>query len=177
MRSNVSVSARLSLLALVGLFFAGASLQASHADGRADWVGYAWQKIEINECDVTGKLVACPIYHQKWDWKRNQWVDINVTLDLAAGRALLTQRLTNNDPYDHDYVCVTAVIVDADGGNLVAYHQNWGISSGDVLQESFAYLSPALATAATIHIGSKQCREGASQDDDVYRRVLANIGR
>ena len=176
MRSNTALIARLSLLALVGPLFSGITLQASHADGRADWAGYAWQKIEINECDVTGELVACPIYHQKWDWKRNQWVDISVTLDLAAGRASLVQRLTNNDPYDHDYVCVTAVIVDATGGNLVSHHQNWGISSGEVLQESFAYSSPALGTAATIHIGSKQCREGAGQDDDVYRRVLANIG-
>jgi hypothetical protein len=171
------MTARPRLFAIVGLLFAGTTLQASLADGRSDWAGYAWKKIEITQCDISAAGVTCPLYHQKWDWKRKQWVDVSVTLDPAAGRATLTQRLTNNDPDDRDHVCVTALVVDANGRNLVAHHQNWEISSGQVLEKALTYPSPALATAATIHIGSKQCRKGAGQDDNVYRRVLAKIGR
>lgn len=169
------MTSRLRLFALTGFLFFTA-VQASLADGRADWPGYAWQMVEIAKCAVEDDVVACPPYHQKWDWKRNQWVDIALTLDLATGKASLAQRLTNNDPYDHDYVCITALLVDEEGKNLVAHHQNWPISAGEVVEASFTYPFTALARAATIHIGSKQCRNGAGQDDAIYRRVLAAIG-
>ncbi len=177
MRYDTPMTSRLRLFALSGLLFFTTAVQASLADGRADWPGYAWQKIEIMKCAAEDAVVTCPPYHQKWDWKRNQWVDIAVALDLAAGKARLTQRLTNNDPYDGDYVCVTALLVDAAGKNLVAHHQNWPISAGEVVEESFTYPSAALARAATIHIGSKQCRDGAGQDDAIYDRVLEAMGR
>lgn len=151
--------------------------QASLADGRTDWSGYAWQKIEISTCATLDAVLACPLYHQKWDWKRNQWVDLAVSLDLRSGEATLSQRLTNNDPSDRDYVCVTALVVDAGGKDLIAHHQNWQISTGEILAKAFTYASPKLADARTIHIGSKQCREGGRQDDQTYSRVLAGITR
>lgn len=149
--------------------------QGSFADGRGDWAGYAWQKIEIGSCATLDQTRACPLYHQKWDWKRNQWVDVAVSLDLRSGKVSLTERLTNNDPKDQDYVCVTALIVDGAGKDLVAHHQNWQISAGQVLEKAFTYSSAALASARTIHIGAKQCRDGAGQDDSTYARVLAGI--
>jgi hypothetical protein len=177
MRYDAGMTNRFCLYAATGFLFFGATLQATLADGRADWQGYAWQKIEISKCAVMDAVIACPLYHQKWDWKRNQWVDITLALDLASGQATLAQRLTNKDPSDQDYVCVTALVVDAAGNNLVAHHQNWQISHGEVLEKAFAYASNSLSGAATIHIGSKQCREGARQDDALYRRVQAAIGR
>ena len=165
----------MATLAATMLSFGAA--QGSFADGRGDWSGYAWQKIEISKCAVMDKVLACPMFHQKWDWKRNQWVDIAVSLDLGSGQVSLSQRLTNNDPKDQDYVCVTAVVVDASGKDLVAHHQNWQISAGEVLDKSFAYRSRALASAKTIHIGSKQCRDGGAEDDATYADVLAGIGR
>lgn len=146
------------------------------AAGRADWTGYAWQKIEIADCIGTdpGNL-ACPPYRQKWDWKRNQWVNIVVTLDIARNTLRLTQRLINNDRSDRDYVCVTAILTDEAGRTLIAHHQNWQIGPGDILKQNFAYRSSALATARTIHIGSKQCRDGATQDDDIYADVLDGL--
>lgn len=87
----------------------------------------------------------------------------------------MSQRLTDNDSYDQDYVCVTALIVDTSGADLIAHHQNWQIAAGEVLEKQFAYRSTALATAKAIHIGSKQCRDGARQDDDTYERILAGI--
>lgn len=150
--------------------------QGSFADGRGDWTGYAWQKIELSKCSALDHVLACPLYHQKWDWKRNQWVDLAISLDLASGQVSLSQRLTNKDPSDQDYVCVTALLVDAAGKDLVAHHQNWQISAGEVLTKAFTYRSGALDTAKTIHIGSKQCRQGGSQDDATYANVLAAIG-
>ncbi|MDB5472756.1 MAG: hypothetical protein JWP99_59 [Devosia sp.] len=147
----------------------------SYADGRAEWSDYAWQKIEISSCIGSPATLACPLYHQKWDWKRNQWVDITVRLDPSAGRVWLTQRLTNSDNNDQDFVCVTALIVDAEGRDLIAHHQNWHISSAETIEKSFTYESVALDSAQTIHIGSKQCRAGGSQDDATYARVLADI--
>src|SRR4051812_38163022 len=102
------------------------------ADGRTDWKDYAWQEIKLASCANDGTTVACPLYHQKWDWKRNQWIDITITLDLAQGVMNLTQRLTDNDRADDDHVCVTALGVDAAGNNVTAHHQNWHMRPGEV---------------------------------------------
>ncbi|WP_332689657.1 hypothetical protein [Devosia sp.] len=163
----------LATLAATFLFFA--SPNGAFADGRADWPGYAWQQIRIAECLASGLTLQCPAYHQKWDWKRNQWVDIAITLDLSRGQLHLTQQLTDNDPHDDDYVCVTALAVDADGKDLVAHHQNWHIGPGQVIERSFIYRSDLRQKVAVIHIGSKQCRQGAGQDDALYAQVLARI--
>ncbi len=179
MRYDNSMTNRLrvsSLAILIATFFSLGTPQLSFADGRGDWSGYAWQKIEISACAGLDTTIACPVYHQKWDWKRNQWVDITLSLDIATDEVSLSQRLTNNDRSDRDHVCVTVLVVDGTGKDLIAHHQNWQIGSGDVVQESFAYTSPALARAKTIHIGSKQCRNGGSEDDATYAKVLAKIG-
>lgn len=147
---------------------------SAEAGGRGDWENYAWQKFNVASCvaDPAGTLI-CPPYHQKWDWKRNQWVDIAIT--IRGNRLHLTQQLTDNDPMDQDYVCVTALVLDATGRDLIAHHQNWQISAGQTLTDDFTYSSPRLDQAQTIHIGSKQCRDGAEQDDDTYAAVLAGL--
>ena len=145
------------------------------ADGRGDWSGYAWQQIKVADCLVAMAVLHCPPFHQKWDWKRNQWVDISIELDVARGELHLSQRLTDNDPHDDDYVCVTALAVDAAGADVIAHHQNWHMNPGAVEEQSFRYASSALEKIATIHIGSKQCRQGAGQDDALYAQVLARI--
>jgi hypothetical protein len=164
-----------SLATLAATFLSFASPGGAFADGRADWSDYAWQQIRIAECVADGATLQCPAYHQKWDWKRNQWVDIAITLDTARGEMRLTQRLTDNDPHDYDYVCVTALAVDADGNNVMAHHQNWQIAPGQVIEQTFIHRSDLRRKVDTIHIGSKQCRDGASQDDALYARVLAGI--
>lgn len=159
-------------LALTALF---ALATPAQADGRTDWPGYAWQQIKISQCAADGHILACPLYRQKWDWKRNQWVDLAITLDIAAGTLELSQRLTDNDSHDDDDVCVTLIALDAAGNNLVAHHQNWHLRHGQVVQKSFTYRSARLAEIASIHIGSKQCRKGPHQDDAIYAAVLAGI--
>lgn len=149
--------------------------QAALADGRADWEGYAWQQISIEQCRPSDGRLACPTYHQKWDWKRNQWVTIDIALDTAAGKLELSQLLEDKSVFDNDYVCVTAVVVDAAGHNLLAHHQNWYMRHGEARAEEFTYRSSRLADAALIHIGSKQCRDGAAQDDALYAGVIAGI--
>lgn len=145
------------------------------ADGRSDWKDYAWQQIKLSQCASEGSPIVCPLYHQKWDWKRDQWVDIAISFDLTRGQLQLTQRLTNNAPKDDDYVCVTAIAVDSAGRNIIAHHQNWHSNPGQVSEKSFTYASPSLVQIAAIHIGSKQCRKGAGQDDALYESVLAGI--
>ena len=164
-----------SISILVACILLLAAPQGAFADGRRDWQGYAWQSIDVMDCGPVGTQLACPPYHQKWDWKRNQWVDITVTIDLASGQLQLSQQLADRDSYDDDYVCVTALVVDAVGAHIVAHHQNWRIEHGEVVRKDFSYASGRLADATRIHIGSKQCREGAGQDDDVYAAVLAGI--
>lgn len=163
------------LASLAATLLSFGSSQGAFADGRGDWNGYAWQQIKVADCHVAASVLTCPPYHQKWDWKRDQWVDISVELDLARGELRLTQRLTDADPRDDDYVCVTALAVDAGGEDVVAHHQNWHMNPGGEETKSFLYVSTALDQVTTIHIGSKQCRQGADQDDALYAQVLAGI--
>ncbi len=164
-----------SLATLTATFLSFGSPQGAFADGRGDWSGYAWQQIKVANCVAAEAVLHCPPYHEKWDWKRNQWVDIVIELDLAQGELHLTQRLTDTDPRDDDYVCVTALAVDADGDNVIAHHQNWHMEPGAAAEQSFTYPASALDKVTTIHIGSKQCRQGAGQDDALYAQVLAGI--
>lgn len=145
------------------------------AEGRADWQDYAWQQFDIASCDRRGAELTCPPYHQRWDWKRNQWVDMTIAIDLATGRLRLTQQLTNHDRYDDDNVCVTMLVIDADGHTVMAHHQNWHSLPGTLVQRDFALRSSRLAATDTVHIGSKQCRQGPHQDDAVYAAVRAAI--
>lgn len=146
------------------------------ADGRADWHAYAWQEIKVADCAPSSDgTLACPLFREKWDWKRDQWVDIAITLDPATGAIALQQRLSNGDPRDDDYVCVTALALDDAGNTLVAHHQNWHIHPGRVVERSYAYTTPQLQHIVSIQVGSKQCREGAHQDDAIYAGVLAGI--
>ncbi len=146
-----------------------------HADGRSDWDGYAWQKIAASDCIKADDGRACPLYHERWDWKRNQWVSILVVLGKDAVR--LTQRLEDNDWYDDDDVCVTAVVVDAEGRNLAVHHTNWYMTNGQTREEVFEYPAARLDSAATIHIGSKQCRKGPHEDDEVFAEVTQRLAR
>lgn len=163
------------LATLAATLLSFGSSHGAFADGRGDWDGYAWQQIRVDDCVAAAEVLHCPPYHQKWDWKRDQWVDMSIELDLGKGELHLTQRLTDIDPRDDDYVCVTALAVDADGHNIVAHHQNWHMSPGAQQEDAFLYASAALDEVTTIHIGSKQCRQGPGQDDALYAQVLAGI--
>jgi hypothetical protein len=147
-----------SLATLAATFLSFATPGGAFADGRDDWSGYAWQPIELSQCLGSATTLTCPLYHEKWDWKRDQWVDIAITIDFAGGQLQLTQRLTDNDPHDRDYVCVTALAVDAGGTTLMAHHQNWHIGPGEVIEKSFTYPLANPRDIARLHIGSKQCR-------------------
>jgi hypothetical protein len=163
------------LATLAATLLSFGSSHGAFADGRGDWDGYAWQQIRIADCAAAADVLQCPAYHEKWDWKRDQWVDMSIELDLAKGELRLTQRLTDIDVRDDDYVCVTALAVDAAGDNIIAHHQNWHMSPGAEETRSFRYSSTALDEVTTIYIGSKQCRQGAGQDDALYAQVLAGI--
>ena len=69
-----------TLATLTATFLSFGAAHGAFADGRGDWDGYAWQKIDIADCTPSGALLECPLYHQKWDWKRDQWVDMRGTV-------------------------------------------------------------------------------------------------
>lgn len=165
-----------SIATIAATFLAFSSPQGAFPDGRGDWDGYAWQEIAIVDCQTSGAMLTCPTYREKWDWKRDQWVEINLTFDLAANSLRLSQTLTDNDAHDDDYVCVTALVTDAAGRDIAAHHQNWYMANGVTIERDFTYVSSRFAEAANIYIGSKQCRYGGQQDDGVYAQVLAGIG-
>ncbi len=68
------------------------------------------------------------------------------------------------------------MVVDADGRNLAVHHTNWYMTDGQVREEVFTYPAAGLDRAWTIHIGSKQCREGPHQDDAVFAEVKSRLG-
>lgn len=162
------------VLLLAGLVCLIAALPAQ-AQGRDDWPGYSWQQFGIASCVPSGAALHCPTYHQKWDWKRDQWVDIAISIEIKAGRLSLSQQLTNRDSHDDDDVCVTMLVLDADNRTILAHHQNWHSRHGTEMADDFVLHAGNLAAAATLHIGSKQCREGSHQDDARYAAVRAGI--
>lgn len=165
-----------TIATIAATFLAFGSPQGAFDDGRGNWDGYAWQTIAIKDCTAVETTLTCPTYRQKWDWKRDQWVTLELTFDLSSNTLHLSQKLTDDDSYDDDFVCVTALVVDASGHDIVAHHQNWEALHGTSIKDDFSYTSPRLAEAVNIYVGSKQCRDGAGQDDKVYAQVLAGIG-
>ena len=146
------------------------------ADGRSDWRGYDWRSTEFGSCTDIDPAAGCHAHHAKWDWKRNQWVDVFYR-GLDQSSLSVGLRLTNNDRKDDDYVCVTVLFLDANGRNLAAYHANIHIDpSSTESDETTMRLRPELiARIAKVDVGSKQCREGAGQDADVFARVRAAL--
>ncbi len=140
------------------------------ANGRADWSGYDWRGQAFGTCiDQAGQ--ACLVHHAKWDWKRNQWVDI--WYDASGNGLEIEVRFTNNDRKDDDHVCVTVLFLDADGGNVAAHHVNEWVKPRTIEQRSvnLPMSSAIVQRIARVEIGTKQCREGAHQDDAVYAAV------
>jgi hypothetical protein len=166
----------LSALSLIASFVLSGAVAS---DGRADWQGYAWQSRPYAQCPALDEAGLCHPYHEKWDWKRDQWVDLLYRADPASGALQVRLRLTNNDIHDEDYVCVTALFLDAEGADVFAFHQNWHIGTGQVLDRSFSFSAAAstLKKAATIAIGSKQCRDGGHQDEAVFAGVKRLTGQ
>ncbi|WP_152658668.1 hypothetical protein [Devosia chinhatensis] len=146
------------------------------ADGRTDWNGYDWRGQPYGKClEVDGQ--ACLTHHGKWDWKRNQWVDVTYAPDIRG--IDLALRLTNNDRKDDDWVCVTVLFLDAAGANLAAYHANLHIDPLSVVDDGARLSLPEAVQQrlARVDVGTKQCRKGRGQDDGVYAAVKARLPR
>lgn len=145
------------------------------ADSRSDWQGYDWHRVKVGQC-IEGTLDSeCKAFRALWDWKRNQWVEIY--LGLQGTKLTVRQELINNDPHDDDFVCTTILFQDALGENVAVYHANLysvPMTSGEY-EAALDAPSDLTATAKFIYYGSKQCRKGAGQDDEVYARVRKRL--
>ena len=151
-----------------------AGLSPSFADGRAAWSGYYWRSTPYDAC-IAQEPSGCLTHRAKWDWKRDQWVELWYA--PAPQGMTLSLRLTNNDRHDDDYVCVTALFVDAEGSSLAAYHVNLHIDPRTVEEDVRTIDLPValLPRVARVDVGTKQCRQGAGQDDAIYKSVLSAL--
>ncbi len=56
-------------------------------------------------------------------------------------------------------------------------HQNWHSDPGEVREERFSYAFTLAVEPASLFIGSRQCRKGPQEDDDVYAEALSAVVR
>ncbi len=145
------------------------------AGGKSDWEWYGWSTVKVSKCVASAGGVDCPGVRQKWDWKRDQWVEVAVSVNARA--VSVFQRVTNKDRSDRDDVCVTVLFLDAAGETVLAHHQNWSSDPSSVTERQFSYPAAAWPQVASIAVGSKQCRQGPHQDDAIYAAVLAGLPR
>lgn len=157
-----------SLAAALILFVAG----PAQADSRTDWKGYDWRPVKLTECSDFGATTPCHFYHGKWDWKRNQWVDL--VMSVSGTTLQIEQILTNYDRADDDYVCTVVLLQDSNGDNVVPFHFNEHSDhqSASTSTRRFSVTTSILAAVSQISVGTKQCREGASQDEANFARVV-----
>ena len=157
-----------SLAALLPLLVAA----PAHADSRADWKGYDWRAVKLSECPNFGAASPCHFFHGKWDWKRNQWVDL--VMSVSGTTLQIEQILTNYDRADDDYVCTVVLLQDSEGDNVVPFHFNEHSDhqTASTSTRRFSVTPSILAAVAEISVGTKQCREGASQDKANFARVV-----
>lgn len=146
-------------------------------DDRLQWQDYAWSAPAFNQCLDQTAEGSCHAVHARWDWKRNQWVDFWYRIDRTHHTIELRLDLSNNDPHDDDFVCVTALFIGADGKDLFAFHQNWHALAGEERSQTFDYaIDPAVwQRAQRVVVGSKQCRDGPHEDDEVFAAVKARL--
>jgi hypothetical protein len=168
----MDVKFRYASLALLLAACAALPIVATLA-GHGDWQGYDWNRHPVSACETTPSGLDCPTFTQKWDWKRDQWVD--VTLRSKPEGLTLTQRLTNNDRRDEDFVCVTVQGITPDEQTLFAHHQNWHMDAGQTREQSFTLPAIDVTNLAYIELGTKQCRGGAHEDDAIYAKILHTI--
>lgn len=145
------------------------------ADSRSDWTGYDWQIVKRSECQDLGASSPCHFFHGKWDWKRNQWVDL--VLANGSGALQVETILTNYDRADDDYVCVVVLFQDQTKANVVAFHFNEHSDhqTASTAVKSLPLSAGRAADIIQLAVGTKQCREGADQDKDTYARVLKSL--
>ncbi len=162
----------LAALAIMATLFGSA---VTHAGGKSDWDGYGWKGLDITKCVAQGQTLDCPTMVQKWDWKRDQWV--NVTVSVSGQAVSLTQRLINNDRRDRDDVCVTVLFLDQAGETIFVHHQNWDSHAASTMERQFSYKVSNWPKVTSIQLGSKQCRQGPHQDDAIFEQVSSGLSR
>ena len=145
------------------------------SDGTAtdkDWKDYRWAVVATTSCSA-GPI--CISARAKWDWKRPQWVEFSAVPSSKGLEAKI--RLINEDRKDDDNVCITVLFLSSDGSALSILHKNLHSLPQAVRSETvdIALRASLLRRISSIALGTKQCRRGPHEDDDVYRRAKARL--
>jgi opacity protein-like surface antigen len=145
----------LACIALASLVFPAAA--ADHSQ----WRGYNWHNVNDEECLLSA--TSCQLLHAKWDWKRDQWVDLS--LATVGGGLQLALTLTNNDRKDDDFVCV---VVTFDGVAVGFFNEHSDPQTAANFESDLGLPPTSLSAVRKIEVGTKQCREGGEQDRDAF---------
>lgn len=137
------------------------------AADHGQWRGYDWHKVNATECLLSS--ASCHLLHVKWDWKRNQWVDLSIA--TGGGGLQLGLILTNNDRKDDDYVCV---VVTFDGVAVGFFNEHSGAQTVANFETDLELPPSSLSAVRKINVGTKQCREGGQQDRDLFAEQLSS---
>lgn len=138
-----------------------------------EWKDYVWKTQVVGNC----LTASCPPISLKWDWKRSQTVTVSLTSTMKG--LTVRSRLSNDDQLDGDDVCVTLLLRDQSGVTLAVFHENRHSDPGtDTTSSTTLNLSKKVMSAiGSVALGTKQCRGGPNQDDDIYRRTKKTIGQ
>jgi hypothetical protein len=144
--------------------------------GPIQWKDYVWKTAPTEACF---RPSGCLPFDQRWDWKRDQWINFSYKLNKEKGLIEIRLQLKNNDPQDDDDVCVTALFLDKKGNDVAVFHENRHSFPGtNVVRSSKIRVFPnLLKSIKTIAIGTKQCRGGPHEDDDLFVNAKTKVGQ
>jgi hypothetical protein len=139
--------------------------------GPSQWKEYVWKTASTEAC--------CSAFNQRWDWKRDQWINFAYKLNKQKGLIEIYLKLKNNDPDDDDDVCVTALFLDNKGNDVAVFHLNHHSFPNTNIEKSeqIAVSANRLKAIKLIAVGTKQCRNGPHEDDVIFATVKAKLGQ
>jgi hypothetical protein len=144
-------------------------------NGPLEWKDYVWKTASIQGCL---RPSGCSPFKQRWDWKRDQWINLSYELNKQKGLIEIRLQLKNNDSNDGDDVCVTALFLDDKGNDVAVFHENRRSYPGTKLarKSEIPLSSNRMKSIKTIAVGTKQCRGGPHEDDTVFANAKERAG-
>jgi hypothetical protein len=145
-------------------------------NGSLQWKDYVWKTASSEACF---RQSGCLPLNQRWDWKRDQWINFTYKLNKQKGLIEIRLQLRNDDPEDDDDVCVTALFLDNKGNDVAVFHVNHHSFPNTYVERSelIAVSANRLKAIKLIAVGTKQCRNGSHEDDAVFADAKAKIGK
>lgn len=139
------------------------------------WQGYVWRTREISHCTLIQDQ-PCKVLEDRWDWKRPQFYDFSLQIDMQRNTVVSQIGLMNDDPDDRDNVCIVAAFLDKQGEKVGIVFINWPSSPRRHYTRSVP-ISPfrPVSEITQVVIGSKQCDRAATRDAINFQKVRQSL--